>query len=263
MTKGIPAKVKEIPEFLAEIKDNYSAKQVSDNYIELTFDQFKPKILKKFPGIKASLDIYLDIYKKHSLNVSIDFNGNSVKVENIYKEDDKVKILIKGKINKLQSLAINKIKLKARVPVAQTVKAAGDVRYTTKNPFTFTIYEWYALPNIDTTWNANGTLSLVNKGAIFWYPPTDTATNIILGFNYILVNIPSTEFISSSQGTINLNNSNVYFGWYNPSTTYPKQYVDFYVYQSQMNNYLYKFTVKKSTFFTNVNFPNVKDVTIS
>jgi len=255
------------PRVNADFFGRFGIEKSSDNSFTITINKNRRNISiksRKDKGFKESGDLKFkelyDVLKNVKINLKL--GENKYEVENIEKEKGVIKI--KGKGNLDVKAISNKLSLKAFVPVAQNAKPFGPLKYTTKNPFRFFIYESYALPNLDTTFNKDGTRVLINKGAIFWYTPAQTTVNKILGFSYILVNIPAAEFIPNQDKVIKIGpNANVYYGWFNEDPQYPKQYVDFYIYQSLVNNYLYVFTVKKSTFFSNSNFNLTKNAAIA
>jgi len=246
--------------------EGYKVDQIANDTFEIIFDNFS--VIETFLHLRdqvrlardkvtfEDLENYFNVFRK----VRVNFGDRDYQIIKIRKINDKIVFKVDGIFVK-PKFKDAKIRIKAAVPIAQNVKACGPVRFTIQNPFTFPIYESYALPNADTTYNKNGTISLINKGAIFWYTPTQTTVNKILGFKYILVNIPTADFVPVNC-KITVANSNIYYGWFNTDPKYKDQYVDFYIYQEQVNNYLYKFTVKKSTFFTNTTFPRQKDVAI-
>ena len=257
--------IRNSPEFKAEI--NAFVKIVTtDGITKIQINKVNnSKILKKSffdkdfvkGNQKISLEDYINYLKNFYTKIYITINDQvkEFTLKNIGKKDKKIIISVSGPETNIV-LKNGKISVKALVPVAENVKEVGPVKYTTKNPFIFPTYRILSLPD------SSGPRSLVNKGAIFWYNATQTKVNVILGFKFILVNTSLTSFIPDSAGYVTLNGADFYYGWYNTNPKYPKQYVDFYIYQQPVNNYLYKFTVKVSQFFTNANFPSTKVIGI-
>jgi len=265
--------IKEVPKISAEIIGNPRLSHVTEDIFELSLTNLKKSIVFKTDSssntsqTSLSLRDVIDQFYKTNTTFSVGINGAEykVKIVELNRSSGAVRIMVQSSnISRGLSLSgTRSIVLKASVPVAQNVKASGPVLYNNAQPFTFRIFQSYNLPAPDKTWNANGTISLVNKGAIFYYNATATTINNILGFKYILVNTPNASFVPNSSGVVSLTGADFYYGWFNPSTTYPNQYVDFYVYKSQVNNYLYKFTVEAAIFFTSAKFPKTKTVTIA
>lgn len=145
----------------------------------------------------------------------------------------------------------------AFVPVANNVKSCGPVNYNTTVKFSFRTYNLY------NDFPSTGSIrTILNQGAIFWYYATPTAANTALGLVYIMVNTPLLSFVPGIDCYVSLLGADYYYGFYTKSVKYPKQYIDFYQYQSSLNNYRYLFTVKISEFFTQTNFPETKSIAI-
>lgn len=262
----MPEVIKKLPEISAKISSNLTVLHLENGLIELTLRNISNrKILKDDKDIKNELSLknIESILKNKNAKINVNINGIDYKlvIENIKKENKIIKVLAKEienkRITNFRDVGQKSdIVLKALVPVVVDDKACGPVKYSTRNPFNFNTYQSYALPNSD------GVKTIYNKGALFWYLADQKYyNNAILGVKYIMMNLTSAAF-TPVNCVINTGSAVVYYGWYNESTTYPKQYIDFYVYQSPVNNYLYKFTVKESSFFSNPNFPNTKNVQI-
>jgi len=225
-------------------------------------------LVSEFTGYLKKLTVLsLDDLRKISsaLDFFVDNEDNkNLKVSNLRVSGDKLVFNLENKF-RLKSLKAEKKKivLKARVPAPNTVKSLGAVKYSDKNPFTFPVY--IALPPARTP-TANGTKSLVNKGAIYWYTATNTINNTLLKIKRIMINSPATSFIPNpTTNLVSLTGTDIYFGFDNTNkdgTVTNPAYTDFYVYQPTFNNYLYVFTVKNSEFFTNARFPKSKNVAI-
>jgi len=258
------------PEFKAELNAVVDIEPYSDELLTLTLHKVKNYSLYKKSffdkSFKKSKDIltfkqYVKSFSRldNELIITIDGEKYTFQLGEVTNKDGKVVLwLITDRQLSHKSKKAG-IKLKALVPVAENVKAYGPVNYTEKNPFTFPSY--YALPK--ETPIANGPKAIINKGAIFWYLPTQTIINKILGFSYILCNTPAASFIPDSQGFVSLNGAVFYYGWFNLDAPNKTEYVDWYVYQQPLNNYLYLYSVKKAEFFTKTNFPKTKRVAIA
>ncbi len=257
--------IKRLPEFSLEISGNLNVSHLENGFIELSLQNFnKAKLLKdkKLFNKEISLKQIESLLNKNIIFDTI-INGSNYKltIDSVKKENKIIKILAKETENKKVIIFrdLNKksdIVLKALVPVVIDDKPCGPVKYSTRNPFNFNTFQSYALPNSD------GVKTLRNKGAIFWYLADQKYyNNAILGVKYIMMNITTAAF-TPVNCIIQTGNADIYYGWYNEDKAYPKQYIDFYIYQQPVNNYLYKFTVKESSFFSNPNFPDTKNVQI-
>jgi len=259
--------IRNSPEFKAEISADIEIASVDKNIYELTFHNITKNLLYK----KAHFDnkfvlgksnIYFDEYLsyftklKTVLNFTHKNKSHNFKLINIKSKDGKIVLTIQGKLQLKQYKFSTNIRLKAITPIVNTSKRLGPVPYTDKNPFVFTSY--YALPKQPPT--PKGPYTIRNKGAIFWYLPLQVAPNPVLKLNYIMCNTPLSSFVPNSAGFVTLSGADFYYGWFNEFTVVKQEYVDFYIYQSGMNNYLYKFSVKTADFFTKTNFPKTKTI---
>jgi len=146
--------------------------------------------------------------------------------------------------------------IKSVVPVVDNIKGCNPVDYTNKITFKFVSWNYY------NDYKSGQIITLKNKGAIFWYYPTSTVTNDLLKVQYIMVNTPSVSFVPNADCVVSLEGAVFYYGWYANFKSNPTKYVDFYEYQSAVNNYVYVFTVLRDNFFAKTRFEKVRSVKI-
>lgn len=244
----------------ADFTNKFLEITVSNNDLLKYYSQIKDIL-----GNNFNLNHVNDIFK--NMNVTVEIDGYELKVNKIILDGSKAKIIadvgnksVRNFIGRL-SEKNSDIVLKATVPPPVNTKPLGTVRFSSSNPFTFPSYLWYDKTTANPAYiTPNGLVSLINKGAIFWYNATQVGTNLALGIKYILVNTPLTSFIPNpTTGVVTLANAIFYYGWVNTTNS---AYTDFYLWLPTFRNYQYKWSVKNSEFFTTTRFPNTKNIAI-